>query len=467
MVRGLVAAGMLAGVSAALAQGPNAHASQPLDTRSASVVKAHLMIETAGATDKLHLMVGQSMMMRGVSAMRRIYVGNPAVLQSFTAGPEEIVITAKTPGISSLVIWDTTGKSCLYTVSADMDPAGLRHALEEAYPKDAIVVEEAEDRVTLSGVVPTAEAFAGAAKLAANYGKEVVNSLRIVPMRGKQIQLKLRIAEVDRTKAEQFGFNFTHGGNNVFGTSTGQFPGSTAVTSSTVGSVTTLSASDPLTLFFTNLSSGYGVSIQDLESRNILQILAEPNLTTTDGQPARFLSGGEFPVPVAQAASTGSSAPVITIAFKPYGVKVDFTPQINSDGTIHLKIAPEVSSLDYTNEVEVSGFTIPALSTRRAESEVDLRDGQSFALTGLLDRRTQDQMAQIPGIANIPILGQLFRSKNLSHSTTELVMVVTATVVDPANAPPIVEPKFPLTPGTNTDKFDTQIKPSKDLEGIH
>ncbi len=450
----------------AYGQGPSVHPAIATDVAGAVSARAHLMIDTSGPSDKLHIIVGQSLMMRGVSPMRRIYVGNPTVLQTYTAGPEETVVTAKAPGISSLVIWDSNGKSCLYTVSADVDPAGLRQSLQDAYPNNVIEVSGSEDRLTLSGSVPTTEMSDGATKLAANYAKDVVNSLRIVPVHGKQVQLKLRIAEVDRTKLQQFGVNLTRSmGNNVFGTSTGQYP-STQTSTSTAGQ-TSLAVTDPLNLFFANIGSGYGLTIKDLEQRNILQILAEPNLTTLSGQPARFLSGGEFPVPIAQAAGTGSSAPVITIQFKPYGVKVDFTPIVNADGTIHLKIMPEVSTLDYSNSIEIEGFNIPALSTRRAESEVELKDGQSFVLTGLLDRRTQDVLANLPGIASIPIIGQLFRSKNLSHSTTELVMVVTASVIDPLAGPtPIVEPKFPV-PVVNIDSFDKGLTPSIKMEGGH
>jgi pilus assembly protein CpaC len=201
-----------------------------------------------------------------------------------------------------------------------------------------------------------------------------------------------------------------------------------------------------------------------LESKNILQILSEPNLTTMSGVPARFLSGGEFPFPVAQ--GTGSSV-AISVQFRPYGVKVDFTPTVNQDGSIHLKIAPEVSTLDYTNEVTISGFTIPALSTRRTETEVELKDGESYAISGLLDRRATDSLSQTPGIQKVPILGELFKSKNLNHSTTELIIVVTASVVDPINSPGSTDsPKMPI-PSLNIPKFDKGLGPAVKMEDGH
>jgi pilus assembly protein CpaC len=182
------------------------------------------------------------------------------------------------------------------------------------------------------------------------------------------------------------------------------------------------------------------------------------------GVPARFLSGGEFPFPVAQGGGAGTSV-AITIQFRPYGVKVDFTPTVNEDGLIHLKIAPEVSTLDYTNAVVISGFTIPALSTRRTETEVELKDGESYAISGLLDRRATDSLSKMPGIANVPILGEVFKSKNLNHSTTELIIVVTASVVDPSAQPGSTDsPQMPV-PNLNKQEFDKQLGPSKRMEG--
>ncbi len=435
-----------------------------IDIPSALSARAHLHLDASTATDKLHVITGQSIILRGTSPMRRIYIGNPTVLQTFNGGPEETVVTAKEPGISSLVIWDDQGRSCLYTVSSDLDPANLRQALHDAYPNSAIEVEAATDRITLLGTVPTPEVSEGAAKLAAFYSKDVVNSLRVVPVRGKQVQLKLRIAEVDRTKLEQFAVNLAKSlGNTAASSSTQQY--SSSQTSSISNGQNLLSISNPFNFFFANVGKGIGANIQDLESHNILQILSEPNLTTMSGVPARFLSGGEFPFPVAQGGGTGTSV-AITIQFRPYGVKVDFTPTVNEDGTIHLKIAPEVSTLDYTNAVVISGFTIPALSTRRTETEVELKDGDSYAISGLLDRRATDSLSKTPGIASVPLLGEIFKSKNLNHSTTELIIVVTASVVDPiANPGSTSSPEMPV-PLLNKPLFDKDLGPSKRMEGV-
>ncbi len=396
-----------------------------------------LSLSSTGSKETLHIIVGQSLILRGINPMKRIYVGNPAILQSYTSAPEEVVLTAKMPGVSSLVVWDSVGQVSNYNVSADMDAAALRRSLADAYPNMPVEVESVQDRIRLSGAVPTPEVSDGVVKLAAVYGKEIANSLRVVPVHGKQVQLKLHILEVDRTKLDQFGINPSYNGTKIQSTGTTQ------------------QFSNPLNLTFYNAKTGLGIQIQDLAERQIVQVLAEPTLNTMSGLPAHFLSGGEFPFPVAQ--SSGNNSTAVTIQFRTYGVKVDFLPTVNADGTIRLKVSPEVSTLDYSNSVAIAGFTVPALSTRRAESEVELQDGQSFVLTGLLDRRTTDLLARAPGIADVPILGQLFRSKNLTHSVVELVVVVNVSVIDPLKDPgKVMEPNWGV-PNLDVPKFDKAL----------
>jgi pilus assembly protein CpaC len=385
--------------------------------------------------------------------LRRLYVGNPAVIQSYTSGQKEVVITAKTTGVSSMVLWDTTGGHRLYTVFADIDVAALSAALAQAFPASDLHAETSGSKVVLSGTVPSEAVSDSAFKLVSLYTKDVVNSLRVQPPHLKQVQLKLRIVEVDRTRLEQLGINFFSGGKNTSATGTQQF-GTTQITPNPAGGGTfTL---NPLDLLFYNAALNVGVNVQDLEQKQILQVLAEPTLTTMSGTPARFLSGGEFPFPIVQG-GTGS-ATAVTITFKPYGVKVDFTPTVNPDGSIHLKVAPEVSTLDFSNAVIISGFTIPALSTRRAETEVEIKDGQSFVVSGLLDHRVTDNVNKVPGFGDIPLLGQVFRSKSMQHSVVELIVVVTARVVDPlTDTTPPVEPKLAV-PNMGEGKFDSEIK---------
>jgi len=412
--------------------------------------------QTPGSSEMLKITVGHSMVLTTATPLRRVYIGNPDVLQSFTSLSTEVVITAKKPGISSLVLWDSTGNHCSYSISADLSIENLLGSIQDALPGADIRVETREGRIYLSGTVPSGAVSDDVVKMASAYGKDIVNSLRVIPLHGKQVQLKLRIVEVDRTKLEQFGVNFFTGGKTQAGISTQQFNSVSSITSANGSS--SASVSDPLNLFLYNSSLNIGVTVQDLEQKQILQVLAEPTLTAISGQQAQFLSGGEFPYPVVQGGGIAGTAAAISISFRPYGVKVDFTPTVNPDGTIHLKLSPEVSALDYSNAVTISGFTIPALSTRRAETEVELQSGQSFVVSGLLDHRTTEIMSKIPGISNIPVLGQLFRSKNFNHSVVELVVIVTATVVDPlANLEQYVEPKYAV-PNMDSGTFDDQLQ---------
>jgi pilus assembly protein CpaC len=398
----------------------------------------------SAATGKmLHVTLGHSIFINTRMRLKRVYVADPTVLTSATLTPNQIVVTAMNPGLSSLTLLDETGQAQSYVVSADVDLDGLRLAMAAQMKGYNINIDGAGGRVTLTGVVPTQALADSAAKLAGLYAKEVANALVVSPEHPKQVRLQVRILEVDRNKALQLGVNlFNPGGNTnwLAQTTTGQYQSTMKATASAAQS--TLDFTNPLNFMLYSAKLNLGATIQDLQTKQVLQILAEPTITTISGEKANFLSGGEFPFPVVQPSGTAS---VVTIQFRPFGVKVEFTPLVNPDGTVRLKVAPEVSALDYTNAVTVSGFSIPALSTRRAETEVELRSNQSFAISGLLDQRTTDMMSKNPGAANIPILGYLFKSKNVNHSTTELVIIVTPTVVDPIteNAPP-TEQKMPI-----------------------
>ena len=427
-------------------------AASPIPGASGSISRV-----TSGA-EMLHVTVGHSLFLNTRSRLRRVYLSDPNMLNSVTLSPNQIVVTAMVSGISSLVILDEAGQAQSYVVSSDLDVAGLRSAMSEAMHGDAVNIEGSGDRVTLSGKVGSDALADTAVKLAGLYSKEVANALTVSPDHPKQVRLKVRILEVDRSKAEQLGINlFNPGGNTSFlaSTTTSQYA-STAVYSPNGTASGMLTTSDPLNFLLYSSKLNLGATVKDLESKQVLQILAEPTITTISGKTADFLSGGEFPFPMIQPGSNGT-APVVTISFRQYGVKLEFTPIVNEDGSIRLKVAPEVSSLDYTNAVTIGGFTVPALATRRAETEVELRSDQSFAISGLLDQRTTDIMSKTPGAANIPILGALFKSKNVNHATTELVVVVTPTLVDPLTdtAEPR-QPDLPI-PTLNTGKFDKSL----------
>jgi pilus assembly protein CpaC len=415
------------------------------------------------STETVRMIEGHSVVLDTQVPLRRIYVGNPAVLMTYTSSPTEIVLTGKATGTSSLMVWDANGSSKLYTVKVDLDSDSVEEALHMEYPKEAIVATVEQDHISLSGNVSTKEIADGALRLAGTYSKQVMSSLQVTG-HPREVRLKVRIAEVDRTKLAQFGVNLLSAGKNIASSSTQQF-NSTSISSITSGvagaaASTSINVTNPLNFFIYNSEYNVGLSVADLAQHNVLQILAEPTLTAMSGQPASFLSGGEFPFPTVQASA--GSTPVVTVSFRPYGIKVDFTPIVNPDGTIRLKVAPEVSSLDYSNAVEISGYSIPALATRRAQTDVELRSGQSFAISGLLDHQTTESFARTPGIASIPILGELFKSKNNSHSVTELVVIVTADLVDPMSPdlPAPVLPKMSV-PNLEEEPFDAQVNKNK------
>jgi pilus assembly protein CpaC len=438
----------------------------PAPTIASAVPNALGSVSRAASDGKtLHVMVGHSIFVDTKTRLRRVYVADPTVLNSVTLTPNEIIVTAMNPGISSLTLLDEVGQAQSYVVSADLDIDGLRAAMaQEMHGSDAIKIEGSGGRVTLTGTVASGEISDAAAKLAGLYAKEVVNALTVAQVHPKQVRLEVRILEVDRYKALQLGINlFNPGGNTSFlaSTTTSQYPSaSTLGGTSVAGQVATLTTSSPLSFLLYSAKLNLGATIQDLQTKQVLQILAEPTITTISGQKADFLSGGEFPFPMVEPGGSGGQ-PVVSISFRPYGVKVEFTPVVNPDGTIRLKVMPEVSALDYSNSVSIGGVTVPALSTRRADTEVELRSNQSFAISGLLDQRTTDIMDKNPGAASIPILGYLFKSKNTNHSTTELIVVVTPTVVDPLTEN--TEPSQPDLPIKTLDPgaFDKSL--GKDL----
>lgn len=411
------------------------------------------------ASERLHIMVGHSMAINTKRHLSRVYITNPTVLDSYTASPFEVLCTAKQPGLSSLVIWDESGGSQTYLISSDIDVDSLRASLHVMLPHESIEVRGEESRIVLTGTVSTEAVAESAVKLATLYGANVSNALSINAAAVKQVRLKVRIVEVDRSRLEQFGFNLFYAGTKVLGdSSTTQFSPSLSTTATSGGSGYTdksNSLGNAANFLFFLTQYDIGASIQDLESRQVLQILAEPTIMTLSGQKASFLAGGEFPFPVVQGSTGGLTS--VTIQFRSYGVKLDFTPLVNPDGTIALKVAPEVSALDFTNAVQISGYTIPALSTRRADTQVVLKSGQSFAISGLLDKRTTDSYARTPGIASIPILGELFKSKNVNHSNSELIVIVTPTTVDPLTDTNVISEPKTVIKTLDVPAFDRQL----------
>ena len=436
-----------------------AQAPQTTAVEAASpVATANAFTQSAASSEILHVIVGRSIFLDIAERVKRVYIANPLVLDSYTANPHEVVLTSKAPGTCSVILWDELGRTQSYQISSDVDVEDLAASMKRALPTEDVQVHSLENHIVLNGTVSSDAKSEAAGKLAALYSKDVTNSLAVNRALIKQVKLKVRIVEVDRSKANQFGFNFFSAGNVTSNTTTQQYQSITTQSSSGSSSASPLALlqlSDPLNFLLYSAKLNIGATLKDLESKQVLQILAEPTITTLSGEKATFLAGGEFPFPVIQGSSGGLTS--ITIQFRAYGVKVDFTPNVNADGTVELKVAPEVSALDYTNAVTISGYTIPALSTRRADTQVTLRSGQSFAISGLLDKRTTDLYGSTPGFSSVPILGQLFKSKGVTHTNSELIVIVTPEVIDPlTKSEPFTEPRT-VIPVLVPDRFDKSL----------
>lgn len=422
------------------------------------------------SSEAVHVVVGHSVVVRTPSRVKRILTGNPAVIESVLTSPQELVVTAKQPGGSSLMLWEETGQYRMLDVFADLDVSPLRNALDQSFPNSGVEAQSQGDKVMLVGVVSSPAVVDQMLKMASNFSKEVVNGLQVMqPPRLRQVMLKVRFAEADRSKLSAFGVNlFSTGATNTIGTiSTQQFGPQTLTTTNNSG-LSQFNLSDLLNIFLFRPDINLGATIKLLQQNQVLQILAEPNLMAISGQPAHFLAGGEFPYPVIQNTGGGTAFGTVTIVFKPYGVKLEFVGTIQDDGTIRLKVAPEVSSLDYTNAITISGFTMPAIQTRRAETEIELKDGQSFGIAGLLDQRTTVQLSKVPGIGDIPILGELFKSRNINKTNSELIVLVTPTIVDPVSGPvpePTPQVNMPIK-NLNTDSFDKGLPDPTKTPGV-
>ena|SRR6266581_2499334 len=413
----------------------------------------------------LHILVGKSVVVNVQAPITRVLSSNPSVIETLATSPTEIVVEGRAAGSSSLILWDQSGRSQMLDVVVDVDVAGLRSAIERSYPDQHIDVQADGGRLILTGKVTDPKMIEDLTKMATVYSNQIVNSLSLAVSHDRQVLLEVKFAEVDRTRFSQVGVNlFSTGAGNTLGTTTtGQFGGFGTQHITDVAGPGTHSGpftseqtiNNVLNIFLFRPDIHFGAVIEALQQKSVLQILAEPNLMAINGQKATFLAGGEFPFPIVQ---PGNGFTAVTIQFKPFGVRLEFTGNIASDGTIRLHVAPEVSTLDFTNALAIQGFTVPAISTRRAETELELKDGQSFGIAGLLDNRAQAQLSKVPGIGDIPVLGQLFRSRNINKSNTELLVLVTPHIIDPVHTstPPPPNPKLSV-PFLDRPTFDEHI----------
>jgi pilus assembly protein CpaC len=405
----------------------------------------------------LRVMVGKSLLITTTEPLRRISVTDPNIAFAQVISPTQILVHGKTPGEISLLIWDKLERSRSFDLRVDVDVSACAEEIHRVFPDEQISVTPSRAAIVLSGHVSTEDVSKRAEQLASAYSPKVVNVLTFGPVGAQEVLLQVKFAEVDRTALTQMGVNFVStGAANTIGTvTTGQF-GGLGPQNIGGGSTASQTINNVLNLFVFRPDINFGAVIEALETKNLLQILAEPNLIAVNGKKASFLAGGQFPFPVVQ---PGAGFTAVTISFKDFGVRLEFTPVITPSGNIHLQVTPEVSTLDFADALTISGFTVPALSTRRAETEFELQDGQSFVIAGLMDNRVTDTYNKIAGLGDIPILGKFFNSKSVQKSNTELMVLCTVRRVSPTTEQPV----GPNTPQLymNTGKFDKPIKDKK------
>ncbi|MEO8052278.1 MAG: type II and III secretion system protein family protein [Acidobacteriota bacterium] len=438
---------------------------RPAHSRSALAALGILLgaVTVFGQTaEDLRLTVGKSVVIDYPSDIRQISTSSPDIVDASPVTTREILLHGKGLGNATLVVWSKTGERTFYNVTVDLNLDSLRKILKDSFPNEQIVPESSRDSLTLNGKASSKEVADRAIALASTYAKTVVNNLDLgIPPVEKQVLLRVRFAELDRSKAEEYGVNwFSQAGQTSFFASTQQSP--ISVTPGSAGGQSALSIGSALNLFAFNPKLNLGAFLQALQSENILQILAEPNLVTTNGKEAYFLVGGEFPVPVLQG---GGNAGSVTVQFKEFGIRLRFTPVITGNRTIKLHLTQEVSTLDAADGVTFNGFVIPAIATRRAETDVELGEGQSFVVAGLLDNRDTESFSKLPFLGDIPVLGALFKSKTTKKSRTDLVMLVTPEVTEPLGPndprPEIAFPKDFLVRLTEADMQNAKSKAGK------
>ena len=395
--------------------------------------------------------------------IERVSTGFGDVADATAVGPREVLVNGKKAGETSLILWQEGGGKLFFDVTvrpsrfvANDRLEALSREMKKEFPAQKIDLSIENDLVFLRGTVTDLAASDRAVAIASSIGKPV-NLLYVnVPKPEAQILLKVRFASVDRTLSNQLGMNFfTLGATNTLGSATTQQFSPPLVGSSTSdssggssgkvgGKSGVASLTNALNLFFFRPDLNLGATIQALEAKGLLQILAEPNVLAQNGKQASFLAGGEFPYPVVQGSSVGGTN-AVTIQFRQFGVRLNFIPTVTPRGTIQLQVAPEVSALDYTNGVTVSGFTVPGITVRNVNTEVELAEGQSFAIGGLLDNRETQTLEKVPFIGDIPILGKFFQSRTLTKQNTELMVIVTPQFVRPIPAgQPVPELKYPV-----------------------
>jgi pilus assembly protein CpaC len=379
----------------------------------------------------VNVLVGQSRVINFDRPVGRFSVSNPDIAEAVLVTPDQVLVNGKAFGQVNFIAWEQTGGQFLmFDVYVRANLSLIDSQVRALFPKDDIRLSQANGSVVISGTVSNATTSAQVQSVieAANF--KVVNMLTSPTANASQVQLEVRVAEVNRNRLRDYGTSFLQNGQTGGYANSGGGP--STISDSVIGAASAV-MNPALNVLLFNRSLNAAAMLKLLRTEGAYRELAEPNLIAMNGQQASFLAGGEFPVPVLQNAGSGSNIG-ITIVWKEYGVRLNFKPTIIDEDHIRLELEPEVSTIDFSNGVRFNGFVVPALRTRRAKTGVELRDGQAFALAGLLDNNETKTLSRIPIVSDIPVIGNLFKSKSFEKKETELMFFVTAHMVKPVNS---------------------------------
>jgi pilus assembly protein CpaC len=422
------------------AAGSGAARSATLLTADQGVVDLSTPLSDADLLHTLQIESGKSVSLKTSYAVKRVSVGNPEILDVAVLGGHELQLVARTIGATNLLIWDSNGRTqAVIDVHVGTAYSHIERSLRKVLGNESISVEGVGNAVALKGSVSSDVALGQTLKLAESMIGEVKGAPKVINLLevggNHQVMLKVVIAEMSRTLSREFGVNtaalISTGGGNTVGV--GNFIGGLA---SAAGS-DDLGLAKGMTDVFIGMA-GFGglqaleIFLDLLDEQGLSKILAEPTLVARSGEIANFLVGGEVPIPIAQGGAFGS----ITVEYKDFGVGLGFTPTVLGPDRIHLQVNPEVSRPDFTFGTEVGGTIVPGFVSRRASTSVELADGQSFMIAGLLNESVRELAAKYPVLGDLPILGSLFRSTMFQKEETELVIIVTPTLVKPTGPGP-------------------------------
>ena len=434
---------------------------------------AQVTVASGVHAGELDVPVNKSQVIRADRPYAKALIGNPEIADIVPISNTSVYVLGKKAGTTSLTLYDRANRLiAVLDIVVGPDVMTLKRQLSELIPADAISARISNNSVVLEGMVSNAVIADQAVQIAETYSPgKVVNLLSIGS--SQQVMLEVRFAEVKRSALKQLGVSwFVQSDGGKFGGVTGNdsqqvpdLPGDTDQLPGTLRRGAILGSFGIISRTFRAFGETFNVTLDALERKGAITTLAEPTLVALSGETASFLAGGEFPIPVAQSNSSGTGGTAITVEFKPFGVSLAFTPTVLADGVINMIVQPEVSSIDPSASVVINNLTIPGLQTRRAKTVVEMRDGESFAMAGLIRKDFQDTIRQVPLLGSLPIIGTLFRSTGFQNEQTELVIIVTPRLVQPARVAALKAPTDRVGPPNEADlllngRTDTGVPPA-------